>query len=277
MNNLWAIAPNREHLVKAYSNNPKPRARRFNAAQFGSRSSPGDSGNLAIIDVAGVLDGAELSRIRRQLDEAVAARGVEAILLNVYSDGGQFAGFPELADHIFSSRQRKLIVGHANAVAGSAAFVLLSATSFAAVKPSGQVGGLGIFAMHMDVSGMLKKDGIQITLFSAGKYKIDGHPYGPPSESYSEHTQSVVDHYHKMLIDRVAKYRGTRSNIVQYGYGQGRMVLAKDALEARMVDAVLPLDKFVQVLANSSRTFAGQRASASDRRNDVYNRIRYFL
>ena len=41
------------------------------------------------------------------------------------------------------------------------------------------VGSIGVFAAHEDLSRALDAEGVTVSMISAGKYKVEGHPYGP--------------------------------------------------------------------------------------------------
>ncbi len=48
------------------------------------------------------------------------------------------------------------------------------------VTPGGQVGSVGVFTTHADVSKAAEQEGVRYTIVQAGRYKTEGHPYGPP-------------------------------------------------------------------------------------------------
>ena len=69
------------------------------------------------------------------------------------------------------------------------------------MMPSGQVGSIGVFALHADMSGMLEQAGIKVTLVKAGKYKAEGLPYFPLGDEATAHMQAQAEGY---LADFVA-------------------------------------------------------------------------
>ena len=90
------------------------------------------------------------ARWRRAVDDA----GVRAILLDIDSPGGETTGCFELADYIYSIRGIKPVYAAANDIALSAAYAIASAASRVFVTRTGAVGSVGVYALHVDQSGV---------------------------------------------------------------------------------------------------------------------------
>jgi len=193
--------------------------------------------------------------------EAMEDPAVSAILIDVDSPGGTVDLVPELAAEIRSSRGSKPIVAHANTMAASAAYWIASAADELVVTPSGEVGSIGVYAAHDDISGFQEKTGIKTTLISAGKYKVEHNPFGPLSEEAREEIQKTVNEYYGLFVSAVAKGRGASSEKVRNEFGQGRMKTARDALSAGMVDRI---ETFDQTLARLSRAGATRGTAGNE-------------
>lgn len=262
LTNLWALSPSCIDQVRTYSSGE---SRRFAHQVALPRVAPPNAGrHIAVIPIRGLITrfdptvGTPTELIANQLDQALESRAIDAVLFDINSHGGAFEGVPELAAKIYESRSIKPIVAIANSLAESAAYWIGSAASMIWCTPSGAAGGLGAFVMHVDQSKALEKEGIKVTLVYAGKYKIDGNPYNPPSESYIEHTQKFVNKHHEWMLRDIAKFRGTTAGQVRIKYGEGQMLLAKEALAAGMVDDVGPIDKLIQVMAQTTQSGNGR-------------------
>jgi signal peptide peptidase SppA len=214
-------------------------------------------GTVAVIPIYGVISqrmnlmsqfsgGTSVEKLSSQLRAALADTNVSSIVLDVDSPGGGVEGIPELADEIIAGRSQKKIVAVANTMAASAAYWLACCASELVVAPSGQVGSIGVFAAHEDVSEALKQEGVKVSLVSAGKFKTEGNPYEPLSDEARAELQSKVDGFYEMFIKAVARGRGVSQASVRGGYGQGRMLMAGAAVTEGMADRVATFD---QVLA----------------------------
>lgn len=200
-----------------------------------------------------------------QLRELMGDARVGAIVLDVDSPGGTVDGVPELAAEIRRMRgQGKPIVAVANALAGSAAYWIASQADELVVTPSGQVGSIGVFTVHEDLSKRLEAEGRKLTLISAGKYKTEGHPYGPITDEALAAVTAKVDAYYNMFVSGVAQGRGVPVAQVREGFGQGRTLIAKDAVAEDMADRVDTLERVIERLAAGDRPAPRQRTRAED-------------
>jgi signal peptide peptidase SppA len=170
---------------------------------------------------------------------------IKSIVLNIDSPGGMSDLIMEMGDEIYSARGQKPIVAVANTTACSAAYWLGSQAEKLFVTPSGQVGSVGVYTVHQDKSAQQEKEGVSTTMISAGKYKVEGSPFGPLSDDAKEHMQERVDETYSEFISAVARGRGTTDDIVKEAYGSGRTYHAKTALAMNMVDGIQTLDSVV--------------------------------
>lgn len=218
------------------------------------------SGSVAVLPVLGVLtqrggmtaasepltSTTGLARTFRQL---MADPNVSAVVLEIDSPGGTVDGVQEFADEIFKARGGKPIVAVANSMAASAAYWIAASADEVVVTPSGEVGSIGVWAAHQDLSAALDQEGIKVTLVSAGKFKVEGNPYEALTDEARAAIQAVVDDYYRAFTKAVARGRGTTPAAVRSGFGEGRMVRAEQAVQAGMADQVATLDETIARVA----------------------------
>jgi capsid assembly protease len=178
---------------------------------------------------------------------------VGSIVFDVDSPGGQVGGVEELAQEIFGARGNKPVTAVANTLAASAAYWLASAADELVITPSGEVGSIGVFAMHEDVSEALEREGVKVQLIAAGKYKVEGNPFQPLTEEARTAIQERVEEYYDAFVTAVARGRGVKKGDVRDGFGQGRVVGAKTAVSLGMADRVGTLEQTVSRMAGRSR------------------------
>src|SRR5690606_4285100 len=131
-----------------------------------------------VTDISGP-GGTSTEQFGSWFDAALRDPAVSAIVIDVDSPGGTVTGVAELAEQIFEARGKKPIYAIANALAASAAYWIASAAEELWVTPSGDVGSIGVYAMHEDISEMEAEMGLKVTLISAGEYKTEGNPHEP--------------------------------------------------------------------------------------------------
>ncbi len=214
-------------------------------------------GKIALLPLYGVVSqragmmsetsgGTSTELFGKQFDAAVADPTVQAIVIDVDSPGGAVDGVPELAAKIYQARGSKRVVAVCNSLNASAAYWISSAADQVVATPSGTVGSIGIFTVRMDTSVADAQAGVKYTVIKAGKYKAGDLPFEPLSDEERTALQGHVDELYDMFAASVAQHRGASVEAVRAGYGQGRVLSAKGALAARLVDRVATLD---QVLA----------------------------
>ena len=221
-----------------------------------ARSPSGNSsGAIAVLSLSGVISqhadwfaDVTLDQFSADLMAAVNDPGVGAVLVSIDSPGGSVYGVQELAGMMMAAREQKPIVALANSLAASAAYWIgCSATEFYCT-PSGEVGSIGVWQAHMDISGALDQAGIKATLISAGKYKTEGNPYQALSDEAQTFMQSRVDDYYNAFVAAVAIARGVDPDTVKNGMGQGRVLGAQDAKKANMIDGIATFPQLVQTM-----------------------------
>jgi signal peptide peptidase SppA len=172
----------------------------------------------------------------------MADPNVTAIVIDVDSPGGSVSGVDELAAEIYAARGKKTIVAISNTLNASAALYISSAASELVVMPSSLTGSIGVYNAHEDDSEYLAKLGIKITLISAGKFKVEGNPYEPLDPVALAAQKLLVDGYYNLFVKAIAKFRGVKVAEVTDGFGEGRVLMAADAVASGMADRIGTLD-----------------------------------
>lgn len=223
-------------------------------------------GNVGVIQVRGAIVQKEslLSRyfglatcegLSAAINTLVGDETVNTIVLDIDSPGGSVFGIDELAGEIFAHRDTKKIIAVSNPLAASAAYWIGSAASEFAAIPSSHTGSIGVFGMHIQQSKMLNDLGIEVTLISAGKYKTEGNAFEPLTDEGREHMQDTINQYYDKFTSDVAKFRGVKKSEVTGGFGQGRVLTAKDAKAAGLIDRIQTKNQLLSKLtATKART-----------------------
>lgn len=232
------------------------------------------TGSVAVLPILGTLTQrggmtatseplTSTARVGQAFRLLMADPSVSAIVLEIDSPGGTVDGVQELADEIFKARGSKPIVAVANSTAASAAYWIAAAADEIVVTPSGEVGSIGVFAAHQDLSAALEQEGVKISLISAGKFKTEGNPYQSLDAEARGAIQARVDDYYRAFTGAVARGRGVGVQAVRGGFGEGRMVGAQEAVRLGMADQVATLDDTIRRVASGKRLDT-RRASELD-------------
>lgn len=273
----WAILPDKLSLILAVVHDHADGQRlsddeiqaRIGAAPPRARGRM--AADVAVLPLVGTIShrmgmlaqssgGTSVEAFTREFRALVADPSVSAIVLDVDSPGGSVSGVDELASEIRAARGTKPITAVANTMMASAAYWIASAADEIVITPSGQVGSIGIIAAHEDQSALYDKLGVKVSLITAGKYKAENNPFEPMTEEGRAAIQRRVDESYAAFTTAVSRNRGVPVETVRSGFGEGRMVSAKQAVKSGMADRIATLDA---VLATAGRRRLATPAAAS--------------
>lgn len=283
---VWAITPNKlQAIVDVVSSRvadtdgtndfisiPKIEFQGYSDVSASSGELFQRAGNAAVIPVMGTIaqrmslltassGGVSTESIGRKVEAAANQSNIDQIVLHIDSPGGSVFGVQELADKVFQARQKKPVIAVADSLAASAAYWIGSQASEFVVTPGGEVGSIGVIAMHLDRSEANEKAGIKPTFIFAGEHKADGNMEEPLSDSALSRMQYRVDERYNVFIDAVARGRSVDSGTVRETFGKGQVITAKEALSLGMVDRVATIDTVIKELG-SGRSNAARNAVA---------------
>lgn len=256
---VWAIHPDALVTIvgiigeRANGHRPTPEEIRERIGTRAEQDAPA-SGPVAVLPLHGpivpradllsdVSGAASVESFTAAFRDALADPDVSSILIDIDSPGGDARMIPELADEIRAARGQKPIVAVANSTAASGAYWIASAADELVVTPSGEVGSIGVYTAHTDLSAAQEKAGIKTTLVSAGEYKVERNPFTPLSEDAAAAMQERVDAIYDNFVSAVAAGRGVTTEKVADDFGKGRMLLAPLAKKAGMVDRIGTFDE----------------------------------
>ncbi len=273
---LWRASGNRRTAEEVEDLTGADRLAR-EARRGGAEDRRPTGGAVAVLPIFGVIShrahmvqdvsgpgGTSTELFGQAFRAALGDEQVSAIVLDIDSPGGPMAGVPELADVIFGARGQKPVIAVANSMAASAAYWIASQADELWATPSGDVGSIGVFAVHLDESARLEQEGVRPTIVKAGKFKTESSNVAPLSEEAKAALQEMVDDGYEMFVKAVARGRDVPPGEVRKGFGEGRLVMAKKALAMGMVDRVGTLEEAIATAASrGGRRGGGARAGAS--------------
>ncbi len=255
----WAITPAALAQITAMSRMDTETlrivARRVATQRIGTMQRK--SGSVAVVPLSGVLmprmsllsllfgGGFGLMGFRQAFREAINDPEVSAVVLDVDSPGGMVSLIPETAAEVRAARGSKPIVAVANTQAASAAYWIASQADEVIATPSGDVGSIGVYMIHVDQSKANEARGLNPTYIKAGKYKTEGNANEPLSDAGREQWQQEVNDIYDAFVGDVADGRDVSTTEVRSGYGEGRSLLAKRAVSAGLVDRIATLSAVI--------------------------------
>lgn len=215
------------------------------------------TGGVAIISIVGSLvnRGAWIGAssglvsyegISAQIADAAADPEVDSIVLDIDSPGGEATGVFGLAEEIRAVE--KPVVAFVNDVAASAGYAIAAAADEVVVSPSSIVGSIGVVMIRADMTENLAKDGIKVDVFTAGRFKADGHPFTEMNDQERKRISGMIDRFYGLFVSSVAAGRGDRLTEDQARATEAAVFIGEDAIAAGLADRVGTLGSILETL-----------------------------
>lgn len=192
--------------------------------------------------------GMTYQRIERWVQKAMDSPEIAAIVFDIESPGGSSVGVHEVSELIYNARSVKPSYAVANPYAFSAAQSIAAAAGQFYVHPGGMAGSVGTYAAHCDMSKMMEDMGVKMTFVHAGKYKVEGNPFQPLNDEAKARMQEIVDSYHGRFLERMARYRGVTKAQAGTAFGEGRTLMADEAVARGLADRSMTLEQVLTKL-----------------------------
>lgn len=182
---------------------------------------------------------------------AFADPAARAVLLEVDSPGGEVGGLFDLVERIGAFRRDagKPLWAVASEAALSAGYAIASAADRLYVTRTGEVGSVGVVAVHVDESAADAMAGLKWTLIHAGARKTDGNPHEPLSPGALAGIQADVNALHAEFVALIAGNRGLGAEAVRAS--EAAIFRGRAAVAAGFADALGTVTQAVADLAAS--------------------------
>jgi protease-4 len=243
----------------------------------------GESGpKIVLIDIDGVIsespdernflqspEESMVARVREQLDRARKDSSVRAVMLRINSPGGTVTASDMIYQELvrFKKDRDVPVVAHFMGVAASGGYYVAMAADELIAQPTGVTGSIGVIFVGVNVSGLMKKFGVEDQTLTAGAQKDAGSWLRPMKPDERAHLQSVLDDMHERFKQVVAAGRPAldRARIDELADGR---IYSSQAKANGLVDSLGDLEDTVAA--------AQRRAGLATARVVIYHRPREY-
>lgn len=215
-------------------------------------------GTTAVIPLQGLImrgagnAGTDPDLFRRAVGMAASNRKIQSILVDVDSPGGEVRGVELAAQALYEARQSKPVVALTNDLNASAAIWISSNATHLYSTRDGRTGSHGVVIRHVNYGKMAERMGMEFTHVTAGKYKIEGNMLESLSEETRAYLQEQVNEVYDEFTAALARGRDKSTEHVLKHFGQGRVLNAKAAAEAGLIDGIVEADQILGKLQQRS-------------------------
>jgi protease-4 len=226
-------------------------------------------GKVLLIDVSGVISYEEkkgsnlfregmslVSRFKEELRLAAKDPEVKALVLRIYSPGGEVNASDLLYHELQKFKEEKQIkvVACFLGLATSGAYYIATAADHIVAQPTTLTGSIGVIAFKINLQGLMEKVGIQDETVKSGEMKDIWSPLRPASEEERKIFQEIIDEYQDRFLEVVRKGRSRLTETDLATVRDGRVLSGQQALSLNLVDEIGYLDDAISWARSATGT-----------------------
>ncbi|HEY1035554.1 MAG TPA: S49 family peptidase [Pseudoxanthomonas sp.] len=207
------------------------------------------------------------ARLATDFAAALNDPGINAIVLNIDSPGGDAMGVSEFADQIFAARGTKPVIAYVDGQAASAAYWIAASADEVVTSDTGMIGSIGAVLSIQDTRQREAKNGVtthEIVSSQSPFKRVD-----PATEVGRSKLQALVDSLAAVFIDKVAQYRAVSAETVMQEFGQGGSFVGQAAVDAGLADRVGSFEGVIEELQARSMNRASGFAAAGGNNQEI--------
>ena len=185
------------------------------------------------------------------LNALASDENVKAVVLRVNSGGGSAFASEQIWHAIKQLKTKKPVVVSMGGVAASGGYMISCGADYVFAEPTTITGSIGIFGLIPNFSGLVTEklgitwDGVTTNTFTDYENSLI---FAEDNDSVMQKMQGYVDRGYESFLSIVADGRGMTKDEVNE-IAQGRVWLAKDALDIKLVDQLGSLNDAVKKAA----------------------------
>jgi len=185
--------------------------------------------------------------VRNQLERAREDYAVKAVVLQIESPGGSVAACQEILNEI--ERLEKPIVVSLGTLAASGGYFISAKADKIVALPGTLTGSIGVISQVPNLKGLFEKLGIEMEVFTAGKYKDMYAGVRELTPEERELLQEMTDELYDQFVQVVVDGRGLSEAKVR-DLATGQLYTGKQAKELGLVDELGGLNTAIDLAAS---------------------------
>ena len=180
---------------------------------------------------------------------------VKAVVFRVNSGGGSAVASEQIRHALKLLKEKKPLVVSMGGMAASGGYWISSPANYIFAEPTTITGSIGIFGLIPNISGLVQ-DKLGVTFDGVTTNKFTDYEQdlilGKNNEEIMKHMQTYIDKGYQDFLTIVSEGRGMKPAQVD-SIGQGRVWLATDAINIKLVDKLGSLDDAVKKAAELAK------------------------
>jgi protease IV len=197
---------------------------------------------VGVVEVTGTIT--DSKKTLKELRDFADADSIKAIVIRVDSPGGAVGPSQEIYEAVRKLREKKHVIISMGSIAASGGFYIACGGEKIYSNPGTLTGSIGVIFTLLNVQGLLKWAGVQVSPLTAGKMKDAGSPYKEMTPEERAYLKGVLDDVHDQFIQAVAEGRNLTVDQVK-PLADGRVFTGRQAKDLKLVDAMGGLEDAV--------------------------------
>ncbi|QOV89525.1 signal peptide peptidase SppA [Humisphaera borealis] len=202
-----------------------------------------DKQRVAVIEVAGPIDGNTSARFARLIDHVEREQHVQALVIEIDSPGGTVTASDEIYERILRYKAGRKSAGKPAGVvismrsmATSGGYYVACAGDYIFAEQTTLTGNIGVLMSRFNFSELMQKHGVaESTIVSTGAdFKNIGSPFSPETEEGKAYLKGIVDDAFNRFKQVVTAGRG--ASISGKDIFNGKVFTASEAVRDGLVD-----------------------------------------
>ena len=191
---------------------------------------------IAIVPIAGVMDGANAADVTQRLIEVRNDRSVDAVVLVVNSPGGLATAGEEIYQQVKRTSDEKPMVAVVDSVAASAGYKAVLPADEIYAKPASTVGSVGVILQPPPPTGPI--DGV----ITSGPDKIGGQDV----RGYEHSTAVIAAAFSEVVMD----HRGDSLELTREEVEHARIYSGLEGAQLGWIDGIADIQGAIQAAAD---------------------------
>jgi signal peptide peptidase SppA len=176
-------------------------------------------------------------RVSHALGQAMAAKEIKQIVLDIGSPGGRVTYIPEMAAQIkaAAATRGKTVWAFTDTNIASAATWMASQANEIITTPSASVGSIGTYLAFLNPKVAMQMQGYQLELFKKGTHKALGLPGQDLTQADREYLQKGVDKINEQFV---AAVKSGRPKVSEEAVTDAKMYDGAEAVKQGLSDGI---------------------------------------
>ena len=194
--------------------------------------------STAVVQLRGVIGGGtRLASMVDVLQSVSEDNAVRALLLDIDSPGGSASASDAIRLAVKRVQERKPVLAFVRNIGASGAYLICCAATRVMAMPTSLVGSIGVISVRPQLSDLLERTGIKLSVKKAGRLKDLGAFWREQTDEEQQVEQRLIDEYYDHFVDVIVAARGLpREQVLEFATGE--VFSGQRSLQMNLVDEI---------------------------------------